>query len=216
MLHAGFRDFILVIRSCSKIKLINLRNGHNEACLENRGLHDLEIPWKPAFIFTFCNTHREVPVAKSLKSGLVLALAIAFMLAANAHAGVTLAAARIGAVDVAGTARFYQSAFGMQEIMKLDMPEIKEIMLNFGATVEAAKANLNPWIVIMGRESNDVKEVPHLVLYVTDMKATVAAIKAAGGKVDDEPGAFGEAGMIVGFAVDPAGNRMELIQQKAK
>jgi hypothetical protein len=69
----------------------------------------------------------------------------------------------------------------MHEIMRLDMPDMKEIMLNFGDTVEAAKANPNPWIVIMSRTSNDTKEVPHLVLYVTDMKATVAAIKAAGG-----------------------------------
>ena len=155
-------------------------------------------------------------MTKTVKSTVVLALAIGCMFASNAHAGVTLAAARIGAVDVAGVAKFYQSAFGMQEIMQLDMPGIKEIMLNFGDTVEAAKANPNPWIVIMGRTSDDVKEVPHLVLYVTDMKATVAAVKAAGGTVEGEPGAFGDAGMIVGFAVDPAGNRMELIQQKAK
>ena len=155
-------------------------------------------------------------MTKAAKSKVVLTLVIAFMLAANAHAGVTLAAARIGAVDVAGVAKFYQSAFGMYEIMRLDNPGIKEIMLNFGNTVEAAKANQNPWIVIMGRTSDDVKEVPHLVLYVTDMKATVAAVKAAGGTVEGEPRAFGDAGMIVGFAVDPAGNRMELIQQKGK
>lgn len=155
-------------------------------------------------------------MTKAAKSKILLALAITFMLVANAHAGVTLAAARIGAVDVAGVAKFYQSAFGMHEVNRLDMAGIKEIMLNFGDTVEAAKANPNPWIVIMSRTSNDVKEVPHLVLYVTDMKATVASIKAAGGTVDGEPSAFGDAGMIVGFAVDPAGNRMELIQQKVK
>jgi predicted enzyme related to lactoylglutathione lyase len=155
-------------------------------------------------------------VIKAARSKVVLALAVVFMLVANAYAGVTLAAARIGAVDVEGVAKFYQSSFGMHEIMRLDMPGIKEIMLNFGDTVEAAKANPNPWIVIMGRTSNDVKEVPHLVLYVPDMKAAVAAVKAAGGTVEGEPSAAGGAGMIVGFAVDPAGNRMELIQQKAK
>ena len=153
---------------------------------------------------------------KAVTSMVVLALVVAAVLTANAHAGTTLAAARIGAVDVEGVAKFYKSAFGMQEILRLDMPGIKEIMLNFGDTVEAAKANTSPWIVIMGRESDDVKEVPHLVLYVTDMKATAAAVKAAGGNVEGEPGAFGDAGMIVGFAADPAGNRMELIQQKAK
>ena len=156
-------------------------------------------------------------MTKAVENKVVLALVIAIMLVANAHAGVTLAAARIGAVDVAGVAKFYQSAFGMQEINRLDMPGIKEIMLNFGDTVNAAKANPSPWIVIMSRASNDIKDtVPHLVLYVTDMKATAAAVKAAGGTVDGEPRAFGDAGMIVGFAVDPAGNRMELIQQKAK
>ena len=154
---------------------------------------------------------------KAAKSKVVLAMIIAFMLVANAHAGVTLAAARIGAVDVAEVAKFYQSAFGMQEINRLEFSGMKEIMLNFGDTVEAAKANPGPWIVIMSRASNDIKDtVPHLVLYVTDMKATAAAVKAAGGAVDGEPRAFGDAGMIVGFAVDPAGNRMELIQQKAK
>jgi predicted enzyme related to lactoylglutathione lyase len=161
-------------------------------------------------------TRREELVTKAVKSKVVLALMIAFVVSANAHAGVTLAAARIGAVDVAGVAKFYQSAFGMHEVNRLDMPGIKEIMLNFGGTAAAAKANPNPWIVIMGRPSDDVKEVPHLVLYVTDMKATAAAIKAAGGTVDGEPRAFGDTGMTVGFAVDPAGNRMELIQQKAK
>ena len=156
-------------------------------------------------------------MAKAVKSKVALALVIAFMFVANAHAAVTLAAARIGAVDVAGVAKFYQSAFGMQEINRLEFSGMKEIMLNFGDTVEAAKANPSPWIVIMSRASNDIKDtVPHLVLYVTDMKATAAAVKAAGGIVDGEPRAFGDAGMIVGFAVDPAGNRMELIQLKAK
>jgi predicted enzyme related to lactoylglutathione lyase len=83
-------------------------------------------------------------------------------------------------------------------------------------SVEEAKANPNPWIVIMDRTPDDVKEVPHLILYVTDMKAAVVAIKAAGGTVEGESRAFSGTGMIVGFAADPAGNRMVLIRQKAK
>jgi hypothetical protein len=71
------------------------------------------------------------------------ALGIAIMLAVNAHGGTTLAAARLGALDVTGAAKFCQSAFGMHEVTRLDMPGIKEIMLNFGDSVEAAKANTN-------------------------------------------------------------------------
>jgi predicted enzyme related to lactoylglutathione lyase len=162
-------------------------------------------------------TKWEVIVTKAVMSKVVLVLAMALMFAANTYAGVTLAAARIGAVDVEAAAKFYKAALGMQEIMRLEMSGMKEIMLNFGDTVEAAKANPKPWIVIMNRASNDIKDtVPHLVLYVTDMKATTTAVKAAKGTVDGEPSSFGDNGMIVGFAVDPAGNRMELIQQKAK
>lgn len=153
---------------------------------------------------------------KSVKAIIVLIVVFIFVSAANAMAGVTLAAARLGAKDVEGVAKFYKSAFGMQEIMRLDAPGIKEIMLNFGDTVEAAKANTSPWIVIMGRDTDDVKEVPHIVLYVTDMKAAVEAVKAAGGKITIEPSVFGEQEMIVGFASDPAGNSMEMIQQKTK
>jgi len=80
--------------------------------------------------------------------------------------------------------------------------------------VEAAKANPGAQIVIMHRASNDIKDpVPHLILNVTDMNATVAAIKAAGGSMQGDPRPFGNTGMVIGFATDPAGNRMELIQQ---
>jgi predicted enzyme related to lactoylglutathione lyase len=52
--------------------------------------------------------------------------------------------------------------------------------------------------------------VPHLVLSVTDIEATVAAVKAAGGKMDGELRAFHKS--TLGFAIDPAGNRIEIIQ----
>jgi predicted enzyme related to lactoylglutathione lyase len=45
------------------------------------------------------------------------------------------------------------------------------------------------------------------------MAATVAAIKAAGGSMDGEPRPFGNSRVTIGIAVDPAGNRIELIQR---
>ena len=53
-----------------------------------------------------------------------------------------------------------------------------------------------------------------MILNVTDMAATVAAAKAAGGTVEGEPRPFGNTGIVIGFAVDPAGNRIELIQPR--
>jgi len=143
---------------------------------------------------------------------LLTVMIIVFLLAANADAGVTLWAARIGAADATALAKFYQSVFGMKEVNRLDAPGIKEIMLNFGDTVGAAKANKAPWIVIMQRPSNDVKDVPHLVLVVPNLKATIAAFKAAGGTVSGEPMKVGDAGMLMVMASDPAGNGLELVE----
>jgi predicted enzyme related to lactoylglutathione lyase len=53
----------------------------------------------------------------------------------------------------------------------------------------------------------------HVIFSVKDMAATVAAIKAAGGTVARDPRPFGTTGAILGFAIDPAGNRIELIQR---
>ena len=145
---------------------------------------------------------------------ILLGAGAALMLAAAAQAGVTLNAARVGAEDVAALAKFYESAFGLQEVNRLEMRNMLEIMMNFGATVPAAKANPAAQIVIMHRESNAIEDpVPHLILNVTNLAATAAAVKAAGGSMAGEPRAFGKSGMMIGFAVDPAGNRVELIQQ---
>jgi len=140
--------------------------------------------------------------------------AIALLLTCSAQAAVTLNSARIGGEDVAGLAKFYSAAFGLQEVNRLQLPNAIEIMMNFGATVDAAKSNKAAQIVIMHRGSNAAKDpVPHIIFNVTDMKATVAAVKAAGGSMEGEPRPFGNTGTVIGFAVDPAGNRLELLQR---
>jgi predicted enzyme related to lactoylglutathione lyase len=139
---------------------------------------------------------------------------VALLLASTAQAGVTLFASRVGAVNVAATAKFYQTAFGLKEVNRIKTPTFLEIMLNFGDSVDAAKNSANAQIVIMQRASDDTKDaMPHLIFGVTDMAATVAAVKAAGGKMDGEPAEYGKTGIIIGMFTDPAGNHVELIQQ---
>jgi predicted enzyme related to lactoylglutathione lyase len=119
---------------------------------------------------------------------------------------------RISAKDTIALAKFYQAAFGMQEVNRVINPSGTEVFVNFGATVEAAKANKYPLMILMHRDSDDVKDpVPHVIFNVKDMAAAVAAVKAAGGTVTGEPRPF--QGVVLGFAVDPAGNRIELIQR---
>ena len=145
----------------------------------------------------------------------VMIAATAVLLVANpAHAQVTLNSVRVGAQDQVALAKFYQAAFGMQEVNRINAPGGPEIFLNFGATANAAKANTSEPIVIMHRDSDDLRDpVPHIILNVKDMAATVAAIKAAGGSMAGEPRAFGNTGILIGIAIDPSGNRLELLQR---
>jgi predicted enzyme related to lactoylglutathione lyase len=147
---------------------------------------------------------------------ILLGVGAALVLAAGSAqaAGVTLMASRVGAVDPAALARFYEAAFGLKEVQRLQFPNMTEIMLNFGDSVDTAKKNGNAQVVIMQRKSNEgVEAIPHLIFSVTDMAATVTALKAAGGKMEGDPKPFGKTGTIIGMATDPAGNKIELIQQ---
>jgi predicted enzyme related to lactoylglutathione lyase len=145
---------------------------------------------------------------------IVMAACTALMIGQVAHADVTMNSVRIAAADSVALARFYQSAFAMHEVNRIVLPAGPEIFVNFGATADAAKANRGLPIVIMHRDSDAAKDpIAHVILNVTDMAATVKAIKAAGGTMDREPFQFGNTGVMIGIAVDPAGNLVELIQR---
>jgi predicted enzyme related to lactoylglutathione lyase len=143
----------------------------------------------------------------------MMAISAALLLAGAAHAQASLDSVRIEAKDTIALAKFYQTVFGMQEVSRVVNPGGTEVFVNFGATVEAAKANKNPRMILFHRESDDVKDpTTHVIFAVKDMAATVAAIKAAGGTMSGDPRPFGNTGTVLGFAIDPAGNRIELIQ----
>ena len=136
------------------------------------------------------------------------------LLAGSAHAQVSLDSVRIEAKDTVALAKFYRDAFGMQEVSRIENPGGTEVFVNFGATVEAAKANKSPQMILFHRDSDDVKDpTTHVIFLVKDMTSAVTAVKAAGGTMTGEPRPFGNTGTILGFAIDPAGNRIELIQR---
>lgn len=131
-----------------------------------------------------------------------------------AQAQVSLNSVRVGAKDTVALAKFYQAAFGMFEVNRIGGGADPEIFVNFGSSAEAAKANQAEPVVIMHRDSDDLKDpIPHIIFTVKNMDAVVAAIKAAGGTIDGKPFAYGNTGIMIGMAIDPVGNRIELIQQ---
>ncbi len=142
-------------------------------------------------------------------------LSTMLLLAGAARAQVSLDSVRVAAKDTIALAKFYQAAFGMQEVNRIQNPGGTEVFVNFGATVEAAKANKSPLLVLFHRENDDLKDpIPHIIFNVKDVAATAAAVKAAGGTMQGEPHPFGNTGIVIGFAIDPVGNRIELIQRK--
>src|SRR3954468_9528680 len=135
---------------------------------------------------------------------------------ALAQADVTLNSIRVGAKDTEALAKFYKAAFGMEEVNRIQGGGCPEIFLNFGSSVDTAKANKGLPVVLMHRDADDMKDpVAHIIFNVTDMTATVAAIKAAGGTMTGDPRPFGNTGIVIGIAIDPVGNRIELIQRAA-
>jgi predicted enzyme related to lactoylglutathione lyase len=156
------------------------------------------------------------PLETSMKriSATVVAVTAVLLLASAAHAQVTLNSVRVGAQDPAALAKFYETAFGMAEVNRINTPGGPEIFVNFGATSDAAKANKGEPIVITHRDSDDMKDpIAHVILNVKDIAATVAAVKAAGGSMAGDPRAFGNTGIMIGIAIDPVGNRIEMIQR---
>src|ERR1700733_6266192 len=112
----------------------------------------------------------------------VMAIFSGLLLAGGAHAQVSLDSVRIEAKDTVALAKFYREAFGMQEVNRIENPGGTEVFVNFGATVEAAKANKNPQMVLFHRDSDKGKDpIPHVIFLVKDMTLTVTAVKAAGG-----------------------------------
>ena len=148
---------------------------------------------------------------------LAVGLCAALLMANIARAEVTMNSVRIAAADPVALAKFYQAAFGMFEVNRIDVPGGPEIFVNFGATADAAKANKGLPVVIMHRDSDAMKDpIAHVIFNVTDMTTTVAAIKTAGGTMTGEPRPYQNTGIVIGIAVDPAGNRIELIQRPTK
>jgi predicted enzyme related to lactoylglutathione lyase len=131
----------------------------------------------------------------------------------GAQAAVTLNSARVVGEDSVALAKFYETAFGLKEVNRLTFQGGVEVFLNFGDSVEAAKANTAAQVVIMQSKPRAADEIAHLIFNVTDVDATAAAVKAAGGKMASEPKPFGNSGVIIGVAIDPAGNHIELIQR---
>jgi lactoylglutathione lyase len=122
-----------------------------------------------------------------------------------------LGALGIGVSDLARSTDFYRRVLGMEQIGKLRLPDMDEILLAY----DGARG---PALVLMhhtdGREVSYADLPVKVVVYVPDPTATAAAIRAEGLEVTREPAPVPELGdAVVGFARDPDGYVVELLQR---
>lgn len=147
---------------------------------------------------------------KSVRFAIALSL-IAGTAIAEPTAGVR--SVRVGAPDVARTAAFYQAVFGLKEISRVDRDGLFEVIMNWGATADEARASRSPKVVVI-RQPGAADPVSHIILRVTEIDTIVARARANGGGVERAP-SKSASGSTVAFVTDPAGNRIELIQEPA-
>ena len=125
-----------------------------------------------------------------------------------------LGAMGIGVSDLDRSVDFYSRVLGMEQIGKLRLPEMDEVLLGYNRS-------RGPALVLMhytdGREVDYAHLPVKVVVYVSDPTALAAAIRAEGLEVTREPAPVPELGdAVVGFATDPDGYVVEILQRRER
>lgn len=127
-------------------------------------------------------------------------------------AGAYLAGAGIGVSDLEKSQEFYTTVLGMALRYELPVPGyVNERILHFQ---ESKGSDLVLMNFIDGQQHNYLNNPAKLVFYVPSASAVIEAIRARGLAIVSEPApqaAFGN--VVIGFARDPDGYILEIIEQ---
>jgi lactoylglutathione lyase len=126
----------------------------------------------------------------------------------------TVGAAGIGVSDLARSVDFYTRVLGMRQLMKLNLPQMEEVVVGYSG--RGTSVALMHWTDGAYADA-DYRNLPvKLVLTVPDPASVAAAIREEGLEVIREPAPVPElGGVTVGFARDPDGYVIELLQARA-
>jgi lactoylglutathione lyase len=119
---------------------------------------------------------------------------------------------RVG--DLQRSIDFYARVMGMNLLRTSDRPEQKYTLAFVGFGRGNAEGNAEIELTYnYGVERYDLGTAyGHIALGVSDVAATCARIRAAGGKVTREPGPVKGGSSVIAFVEDPDQYRIELIQ----
>lgn len=129
---------------------------------------------------------------------------------AAARGTATLGAIGLGVRDLQRSADFYMRVLGMKQLQTFKLPYMDEIVLGLEGSRGSAIVLMH-WTDGSERHygSNGIK----LVFYVPDPKATAQRFRDEGLEVVREPAPVpGLGNAVVGFAKDPDGHLIELLQ----
>ncbi|MCF8506588.1 MAG: VOC family protein [Caulobacter sp.] len=124
--------------------------------------------------------------------------------------GAYVGAVGIGVSDLTRSGDFYERVLGMKVLQTFKLPHMDEIVLGYEGRGSA--------IVLMhwtdGSPRNYADLPIKIVLYVPDPQAAADAIRAEGLEIVREPTPIPSlGGAVVGFAKDPDGYLVELLQR---
>ena len=136
-------------------------------------------------------------------------------IAAAQGTGIHVRSIRVLATDPESLAKFYEQAFGMSETRRAaDSATFKEIVINSGPTVDAAKrATTTPLVIATRPKDAPAGAMAALILQVPDLDKAIESVKANGGTLVRGPSKSGE-DLMYAFVKDPDGNQIEMVMNR--
>jgi len=118
--------------------------------------------------------------------------------------------------DLDASLRFYTEVLGMTLLRKREFPDGKFTLafVGYGSEADTTVIELTyNW----GKSDYILGDAfGHVAIGVDDIHATVAKVKALGGKVTREPGPMKHGTTVIAFVEDPNGYKIELIEKASQ
>ncbi|MGC9268766.1 lactoylglutathione lyase [Acidiphilium sp.] len=115
--------------------------------------------------------------------------------------------------DLEESINFYTKLLGMRELRRTDVPDGKYTLAFVGYGGERDHTVLELTYNYGIDHYDQGAAFGHLALGVSDIKATVEKLRAAGAKIVREPGPVKFGTTVIAFVEDPNGYKIELIER---
>ncbi|MDD2862842.1 MAG: lactoylglutathione lyase [Acidiphilium sp.] len=115
--------------------------------------------------------------------------------------------------DLEESVGFYTKLLGMKELRRTDVPDGKYTLAFVGYGSEKDHTVLELTYNYGTDHYDQGTAFGHLALGVSDIKATVEKLRAAGAKIAREPGPVKFGTTVIAFIEDPNGYKIELIER---